>query len=63
MALDEPRDGDEQFQQQGITFVMTKDLFEQVKPVYVDFIETEKGSGFQVTSSLDAGDCCGSCSC
>ncbi len=63
MALDEPRDGDEQFQEQGITFLITKDLFEQIKPVYVDFIETESGSGFHVTSSLAPGDCCGSCSC
>jgi Fe-S cluster assembly iron-binding protein IscA len=63
MALDEPRDGDEQFQERGITFLITTDLFEQIKPVYVDFIEDERGSGFQVTSSLAPGDCCGSCSC
>jgi len=63
MALDEPRDGDEQFQEQGITFLITKDLFEQIKPVYVDFIETAQGSGFRVTSALDSDECCGSCSC
>jgi iron-sulfur cluster assembly accessory protein len=66
MALDEPRDGDEQFHEKGITFLMTKDLFEQVKPVYVDFVETDCGSGFRVTSSLNSGDtgsCGGSCCC
>lgn len=63
MALDEPKDGDEQFQEQGITFLMSKELYEQAKPVYVDYIQTESGSGFQVSSALDSGDCCGSCSC
>jgi len=63
MALDEPRDGDEKFQEQGITFLMTKDLFEQAKPIYIDFIETDTGSGFHVTSALNTGDGCGSCSC
>ncbi len=63
MALDEPRDGDEQFQEQGITFLMSKELYEQAKPVYVDYIQTESGSGFHVSSALDSGDCCGSCSC
>ncbi len=67
MSLDEPREGDQEFHEHGITFLMTKDLFEQVKPVTIDFTETSCGSGFRVSSSLDAGGCgsggcCGSCS-
>jgi hypothetical protein len=66
LALDELRDGDEEFHEQGITFLVTRDLFEQIKPVFVDFVETDRGSGFLVTSSLDDGEgggCGGACSC
>lgn len=61
MALDVQRDGDVEFFEQGISFLMSSDLFERVKPVYVDFIETERGSGFIVSSALDSGCCCGTC--
>ena len=64
MALDEPREADEVFEEQGITFLMEKELFDQVKPVNVDFIESDRGSGFKVSSSVDASSACGtSCSC
>jgi len=63
MALDEPREGDEMFKEDGITFMINKELFELVKPVTVDFIVTARGSGFKVSSSLEAGNSCGkSCS-
>jgi len=63
MALDESRDGDEIFKEDGVTFLINKELFELVKPVTVDFIVTARGSGFKVSSSLEAGDSCGkSCS-
>jgi len=63
MALDESREGDEIFKEDGLTFMINKELFELVKPVTVDFIVTQRGSGFKVSSSLDAGGSCGkSCS-
>jgi len=63
MALDEPRDGDETFKENGITFLINKELFELVKPITVDFISTPRGSGFKVSSSLETGSSCGkSCS-
>ena len=63
MALDEPRDGDEIFKENGITFLINKELFELVKPITVDFISTPRGSGFKVSSSLETGSSCGkSCS-
>lgn len=63
MALDESRDGDEIFKEDGLTFLINKELFELVKPVSVDFIVTPRGSGFKVSSSLEASDSCGkSCS-
>jgi Fe-S cluster assembly iron-binding protein IscA len=60
MALDEPRKGDELFEDKGIKFVIEKDLFEKVKPIHVDFITTPMGSGFKLTSSLAVGAGCGS---
>ena len=63
MALDEPRDGDEIFKENGITFLINKEMFELVKPITVDFISTPRGSGFKVSSSLETGSSCGkSCS-
>lgn len=64
MALDEPRDDDTVFTESGITYLVNKGLYEQVKPIKVDFMDTPTGSGFQVSSnSADSGKSCGSCSC
>jgi Fe-S cluster assembly iron-binding protein IscA len=62
MALDEPKDNDEIMSNNGITFLMEKQLFEQVRPVTVDFVESAYGSGFSIASSLAKGGTCGSCS-
>jgi len=64
MALDEPKENDEVFNEKGITFLMNRDLFELAKPINVDYITSRMGNGFKVTSSLEAGSACGSsCSC
>jgi Fe-S cluster assembly iron-binding protein IscA len=65
MALDEPGNDDQVFDEKGTKFVIEKDIFEQAKPINVDFVETPQGSGFRVTSSLSAaadGGCGSSCS-
>jgi iron-sulfur cluster assembly protein len=63
MALDEPQDNDQTFEEDGLTFLIDKDLLERVKPVKVEFVETERGSGYSVSSNLPAGAACGtSCS-
>ena len=62
MALDEPKDDDEIVKNNGITYLVNKQLFEQVKPVKVDFVESAYGSGFSISSSLAKGGACGSCS-
>ena len=58
MALDEPQENDATFTEQGITFAIDKGLFEQAKPIRVDFVESPGGSGFQLASSLPTGGCC-----
>jgi Fe-S cluster assembly iron-binding protein IscA len=63
MALDEPQENDQTFNEDGLTFIIDKELLERVKPLKVEFIETERGSGYYVSSSLPAGAACGtSCS-
>jgi iron-sulfur cluster assembly protein len=64
MALDESKEDDEVFKENGITFMINRDLFELVKPINLDYITTNMGSGFKLTSSLEAGSSCGgSCCC
>ncbi|MEA2014753.1 MAG: hypothetical protein U9N38_05565 [Thermodesulfobacteriota bacterium] len=62
MSLDEVKEEDKVFEEDGITFVIDGQLFEQAKPVNIDFITTDRGSGFSITSSLSGGLCGGSCS-
>jgi iron-sulfur cluster assembly protein len=64
MALDEPKNEDEVFDEKGTKFVVDKDLFNQAKPINVDFIESPRGSGFKLNSSLSPaeGGCGSSCS-
>jgi len=64
MALDEPKDNDEVFNDRDLTYIIEKGLYEMVKPVKVDYVNTYMGTGFDISSSLSAGASCGSsCSC
>jgi Fe-S cluster assembly iron-binding protein IscA len=64
MALDEPKESDFTFTDRGIQYLVDKDLFEEVKPITVDFKKSFMSTGFELRSSLSnkkgAGDgCCG----
>ena len=61
MALDESRDGDEIFNKNGLTFMIERELLEEVKPIKVDFVETPRGAGYSIASNLKKEDGCGSC--
>ena len=63
MALDEPKDSDEIIEDNGIKYLIDKNLYEEVKPINVDFVESAMGSGFSIMSNLAKGNSCGSCSC
>lgn len=54
MALDESQEKDLVFTDRDIQFLIDKDLFEEVKPIRVDFVDSFRGSGFKLTSSLQA---------
>jgi Fe-S cluster assembly iron-binding protein IscA len=61
MALDEPKEDDQLFDEGGVKYAINKGLYEQVKPVQVDFVQTARGSGYRVTGNIAKS--CGSCSC
>jgi len=63
MALDEPKENDEIIKNNGITYLMEKSLYEKVKPINIDFVESAMGSGFSITSATSRETSCGSCSC
>ena len=67
LALDELKDGDEQFEAGGQTYLIEKDLAATVGNVMVDFVEQDGQSGFTVASEravqTENSGCCGSCSC
>ena len=64
MALDEPQETDVTYTNDNVTFTIEKDLFEKVKPIRVDFVESAEGSGFTLASKLATGGGCGSsCDC
>ncbi len=54
MTLDEPHEDDETFHAKGLTFLINKQLFEQVKPVKIDFIKTLSGEGFLISHTRSA---------
>jgi Fe-S cluster assembly iron-binding protein IscA len=63
MALDESKEDDEVFKENGLTFAINKELFELAKPITLDYIASRMGAGFKLSSSLDTGSSCGgSCS-
>jgi len=66
MALDEPGTEDEVFDEKGTKFVVDKDIYNQAKPINIDFVSTPQGDGFRINSSLspaEGGACGSSCSC
>ena len=64
MALDEPQETDVTYTNDNVTFTIEKDLFEKVKPIRVDFVESAEGSEFTLASKLATGGGCGSsCDC
>jgi Fe-S cluster assembly iron-binding protein IscA len=62
MALDELQEDDQVFKEKGFTFMVNKQLLEEVQPIKVDFVETPRGSGYFITANLSSAGC-GSCSC
>ena len=65
MALDEPKDSDKVFEEDGLKFLVDEGLLEKCGAVKVDFVEAGYRSGFSITSAnpLGGGGSCSSGSC
>ena len=50
MVLDEPRNGDNVFDRNGITFIIAQEFFDRVKPLAVDYMASPNGSEFSISS-------------
>jgi len=61
MALDEPNEGDEVFEKSGVTYIIEKTLLKMTQPVNVDYIMSDRGTGFSITSNLLSESECGGC--
>lgn len=61
MSLDEARDGDKTFKEDGITFIIDEQLLEEAKPINIDYIDSVRGAGFAITSNLSVGAACSTC--
>ncbi len=53
LGLSETREDDEVFDQNGVTYCVNRQLFEEAKPVRVDFEEGILRAGFSIQSRLD----------
>ncbi|MEZ4529000.1 MAG: hypothetical protein R2941_24070 [Desulfobacterales bacterium] len=51
MALDEPRDNDDTYKIEGLTYLVNKDFMEKVKPIKVDFQDI----GFKLSCGVTFG--------
>ncbi len=64
MALDEPQENDQVFNEKGVNFIINKGLFDEAKPISVEFVQSAMGEGFKVESEFSRKqNSCGSCSC
>lgn len=61
MALDEPKEVDEVFENDGVNYIIDKKLYGMIKPVYVDYTTRGTGSGFVISSNPSAAGSCNSC--
>ena len=68
MVLDEPKDEDEKFEFEGLTYIVDKELGTKAGAIKVDYIDSGWQQGFALSAanplSESAGFSCGnSCSC
>jgi iron-sulfur cluster assembly protein len=52
MALDDQKENDLVFAQQGVTFLIDKGLLDEAKSVKIDYVHSPLGSGYTLKSNL-----------
>ena len=60
LALDESKETDEVFDDRGLTYVVDRPLYESIKPITVDYVNSPMGAGFNIASNMQMGASCGS---
>jgi len=67
LVLDEPKDEDEKYEVDGLTYLVEKDLNAKAGTIKVDYVNNGWQQGFSLSSSeplsQPGGMSCGSCSC
>jgi iron-sulfur cluster assembly protein len=65
LALDESKNSDKAFEEDGLTFVVDQELLDKCGSIKVDFMDAGYRSGFSITSAnpLGGGGSCSSGSC
>jgi Fe-S cluster assembly iron-binding protein IscA len=65
LALDEPKDNDKTFEEDGVQFLVEQGLLSTCGAIKVDFLEAGYRSGFSITSDnpVNGGGGCSSGSC
>jgi len=53
LGLSEAREDDEVIDKHGMTYLVEKQLFDEAKPITVDFVEGILRAGFSIQSSLE----------
>jgi len=63
LALDEPKENDQVFDENGVSFLVDNALMENCGDIKVDFIDDGFRSGFSIQSTrpIGGGSACGSC--
>jgi len=57
MALDEPRDTDQILDDEDLTFLMDRPLFEIAKPIRIDYESTETGGEYTISCAIAENNC------
>jgi len=66
LALDEPKDNDAKYEQDGLTFLVDNNLLDSCGSIKIDFVDAGMRSGFSISSAKplsSGGGCSSSASC
>ena len=62
MALDEPKETDAKYEQDGLTFLVDNNLLDTCESIKIDFMDAGMRSGFSISSAKPIGGGGGGCS-
>jgi Fe-S cluster assembly iron-binding protein IscA len=61
LFFDEATDADVRLDHSDVDFIIDKALYDQAKPIFIDYSDNPVTPGFIVSSGLDSGAACGGC--